>query len=68
MVEVNEIDVRLDVAMLETIRHGLKQLHLAANSVEIHLNQAVQTAIDAANPPRIDPGSNGKSRHVVDMQ
>ena len=66
MNEVTHVTVTLDNAMLQTIKMGLAQLQMQATAIEVHLNSAVQTALEAANPPETIPAtgaakSNGKS-------
>lgn len=46
--QLTHVNVTLDQAMLQTLRMGLQALQIAAAQVEVHLNSAVQDAIDAA--------------------
>ncbi len=54
--EVTHVTIILDQPMIQTIRMGLSALQLAASQVEVSLNKAVQSAIDAAakaaDPPK----------------
>lgn len=48
MAEVTHVTIIFDQPMLQTMRMALSALQLAASQAEVHLNKAVQSAIDAA--------------------